>query len=132
MVRRLEHVKNDPDRVSRSIVFFSGHGFQVFTGKQLLLPQDYLKPPQGSLNDAISTFNLSTAVRYTDVLRHFFFIDACRNDVSKLRAKEQNLVGASIINVPTDRPVGAGFAKLLYGSAPGEQTWQPKTVRERL
>jgi len=128
----LEHVKKDPDRVSRSVVFFSGHGFQVFSGKQLLLPQDYLRPPQGSFNDAISTANLAEGVRYTSVLRHFFFIDACRNDTSKLRAKEETLVGARIINVPTGRQAGAGYAKLLYGSAPGDQTWQPKTATEGL
>lgn len=128
----LGNVKEDPDSVSRSVVFFSGHGFQVYSGKQLLLPQDYLQPPEGSFNDAISTANLAEGVRYTSVLRHFFFIDACRNDTSKLRAKEQTLVGASIINVPTGKKAGRGYAKLLYGTSPGDETWQPKTVNEGL
>jgi hypothetical protein len=127
----LQSVTGDENDVSRSIVFFSGHGCQILTGKQLLLPQDYLKPPEPTLNDALSTANLAAAVPYSAVKRHFFFIDACRNDTAKLRVAEQDLTGRKTLRLPLGATQPGGYAKLLYAAAPGEQAWQPKSVDEQ-
>jgi hypothetical protein len=121
-------VTQDSEGVSGSTFFFSGHGFQVT--KQLLLPCDYLHPKKQSVNRAISTANVYDALLYTTVKRHFLFVDACRNDTSKLRTADQSIIGERILNVPfgTVTPRTEGFEKILYASAVGEQTWQLNDV----
>jgi hypothetical protein len=47
---------------SRSFFFFSGHGLEIHQNKQILLPMDYLAPPEPSWNDAISTENLQNGL----------------------------------------------------------------------
>jgi|HubBroStandDraft_4_1064222.scaffolds.fasta_scaffold00210_8 hypothetical protein len=127
--KALKAVTVDPKDASGSIFFFSGHGFEVT--KQLLLPRDYLHPDYESVNRAISTANIYDALLYTTMQRHFLFIDACRNDTSKLRTADRDITGERILNVPLGKaPRTQGFEKILYASAPGEQTWQLDDVSQ--
>ena len=65
---------------SRSIFFFSGHGLEVTQDMQILLPSDYLSPPNRNVNMAISTYNLHYGLQALPMPEHFLFLDACRND----------------------------------------------------
>src|SRR5690606_23393004 len=69
---------------SRSFFFFSGHGLQVTEDCQILLPQDYLRPPAENVDRALSTQNLANGVKPLKTPHHFFFLDACRNDHNNL------------------------------------------------
>jgi hypothetical protein len=83
---------------SRGLFFFSGHGLESTQGCQLLLPSDYLAPPEPNINDAISTSNLLYGLGSLKVTEQLFFVDACRNDHKELRGK--NMVGATIKKKP--------------------------------
>jgi hypothetical protein len=109
---------------TRSLFFFSGHGIEVYERRQILLPQDYLKPPVRNVNRALSTFNLSAGMRATKLSRHFFFIDACRNDSFRFRSF-QDVDGAMILNVPLGLQ-GDRAAPIMYASAGGDKAWQPQ------
>jgi hypothetical protein len=82
---------------SRSFFLFSGHGLEIFEDKQLLLPSDYLKPPLGSVNNALSTLNLAHGLKALRVPRHFLFVDACRNDHDSL-SNYAPLEGKTVLN----------------------------------
>jgi hypothetical protein len=112
---------------SRGLFFFCGHGLEIAQDAQVLLPSDYLRRPGRSVNDALSTANLLKGLPFSPVPNHFLFLDACRNDVPRLR--EYVLEGRSILNqrqaalANRDSLTGA-----LYASATGSQTWQPRTI----
>ena len=56
----------------------------------MLLPGDYLKPPGGVLNDAVSTLNLIECLPLLGgVSSSVMLLDACRNDVDDLRSPRQ-------------------------------------------
>lgn len=109
---------------SRGFFFFSGHGIEVRSDHQVLLPSDYLAPPNPSLNDAISTNNLFRGLLCDPVPLHLLFIDACRNDHDALVA--ENITGAQILNTGGRRNTGV-IVDLLRATASGFQAWQPKT-----
>ncbi|KRR24087.1 hypothetical protein CQ14_15215 [Bradyrhizobium lablabi] len=108
---------------SRGLFFFSGHGLESTQGCQLLLPSDYLAPPEPNINDAISTSNLLYGLGSLKVTEQLFFVDACRNDHKELRGK--NMVGAKILVeeeaaiLPPDL-----MTPVLYSTGPGQRSWE--------
>jgi hypothetical protein len=114
---------------SRGLFFFSGHGLEVNQDGQILLPSDYMRPPLRAVNEAISTENLRKGLASSPVPNQFLFIDACRNDVQKLR--EFLVKGREILNVR--QAVGTNpdtLTGILYASASGTQTWQPRELEQ--
>lgn len=108
---------------SRGLFFFSGHGLESTQGCQLLLPSDYLAPPEPNINSAISTSNLLYGLGSLKVTQQLFFVDACRNDHKELRGK--NMVGAKILTeeetavLPPDL-----MTPVLYSTGPGQRSWE--------
>jgi len=110
---------------SRAIFFFSGHGLEVTPDKQILLPGDYLSPPNRNVNMALSTYNLHYGLQALPVPEHFLFLDACRNDNEKLR--ELNLEGWSVLNpCPSWRTnPNVTSSPIVYATASGETAYEP-------
>jgi hypothetical protein len=108
---------------SRGLFFFSGHGLESTQERQLLLPADYLAPPEPNINDAISTSNLRYGLGSLKVNQQLFFIDACRNDHKELRGKE--MVGRKIL-VEEDTSVLPPelLTPVLYSTGPGQRSWE--------
>ena len=79
----------------RSLFFFSGHGIELRLSHQVLLPSDYL-PPDGSVNESISTRNLIDWLPYlSGVSSHVLLLDGCREDIAELRGS--NLGGEDLL-----------------------------------
>lgn len=110
----------------RSLFFFSGHGMELRTNYQVLLPSNYLRPPNQPRDEAISTRNLIDSVPYlTRVSSHVLLLDGCRNDVDKLRGK--NVKGATILNDELPGAVNPLFEQgVLYSTASGLRAYSPK------
>ncbi|MDB5730666.1 MAG: hypothetical protein JWQ03_561, partial [Variovorax sp.] len=72
-------------RLSRGLMFFSGHGAEVDAERQILLPCDYLAGAMPSPNDAIGTENIRQGLALLPMSQVLLFIDACRNDSAALR-----------------------------------------------
>jgi len=114
---------------SRSLFFFSGHGLEVWQEQQILLPCDYLRPPLGNVNDAISTANLRKGLASSPVPNHFLFVDACRNDVEQLR--QFGVEGRETLNVRNSASTNPdSLFGTLYAAASGTQTWQPRELAQ--
>ncbi len=110
---------------SRSLFLFSGHGLEMFEDKQILLPADYLCPPLCSVNKAVSTLNLSRGLKALKVPRHFFFLDACRNDHDSL-TNVSTVEGTQILNELKNSLNNPDcLVPLFYASAAGQQAFQP-------
>jgi hypothetical protein len=115
---------------SRAVLFFSGHGVEVLTNRQLLLPSDYLRPPVENLNDAVSTAFTVAGLSGLAVPQVVFFLDACRNDVPRLR--NQDVEGRKLLPIPVAAETNPDQVSLLYyAAASGQQTWQPFEVKDR-
>lgn len=112
---------------SRSMFFFSGHGLEVLEDRQILLPADY----DPTLPDeAISTENVARGLKSTKLPLHFLFLDACRNDHGNLGQYEP-LKGSPILSAPASKAMNPDcFVPILYGSASGNQAFQPRTPAE--
>lgn len=111
--------------VARMLFFFSGHGIEVSTQNQMLLPQDYLGGVLPNYNDALSTANLLNATDNLPAAFRFFFVDACRNDYQSLR--QLLPTGQAILPVyPAHQNYqGAQCQALLYATSPALRAWQP-------
>jgi hypothetical protein len=108
---------------SRALFFFSGHGLEVHQEHQVLLPSDYLQPPEPSWNDAISTDNLAKGLAALAVPHQLFLLDACRNDHYELRAKR--VTGTDILSEDESARVNPRLvAPMLYATASGQQAFQ--------
>src|ERR1700722_6702246 len=115
---------------SRSMFFFSGHGLEVTEEMQILLPQDYLRPPVPQYNRAIGTNNLRRGLKALKVARHFVFLDACRNDHENLKQQDA-IEGERILNpVIGVRRNPRCLVPLFFASAAGEQAFQPVDPRQ--
>lgn len=122
----MEQLPPEHAEQSRSLFFFSGHGLEIATDRQILLPCDYLSPPGPVLNDAISTYNLYGGLRKLAIGEQLFMLDACRNDHAELR--EADLKGADILNVwPAYQSNPDLIAPLVYATASGQQAWEPSS-----
>src|SRR3984893_15006707 len=115
-----------PPTPGRSLFFFSGHGLELKQSHQVLLPCDYLHPPIGNFNEAISTRNLIDCLPFLQrIASHILLIDACRNDFDKLRGR--NIRGADILNDDVPGATSADCDRgVLYATASGRQAYQPK------
>jgi len=82
----IDELDAEDAKKSMGFFFFSGHGLEVQTDNQVLLPTDYLRF-KNQLNDAVPTNNLKVGNADLQVGSLFLFLDACRNDNSRLRAK---------------------------------------------
>ena len=109
---------------STSFFFFSGHGFEVHSQEQLMLPSDYLAPPTKNVSKGMSTLHLYEALGDLTLNEQLFFVDACRNDVDSLR--EKNPRGETILNEPNpDAANPARIAALFHATSSGQQAFQP-------
>ena len=110
---------------STSIFFYSGHGFEVHSQEQILLPSDYLSPPTRNVNKGISTRHLHIGMSDLKLNEQLFFVDACRNDVDDLRKK--NPRGETILNQPGPDSVNSErISALFHATASGQQAFQPR------
>jgi hypothetical protein len=117
---------------SRSVFFFSGHGLEITEEMQVLLPQDYLRPPVMQYNRAIGTNNLRRGLKGLKVNRHFLFMDACRNDHDNLQQYDP-IEGAPILNQPRGQCRNPhSLVPLFFSSAAGRESFQPRNPREGL
>lgn len=117
-------------QASRSLFFFSGHGVEIHQNQQVLLPADYLAPVLGGVNDAISTANLVNGVACLPVPHHTFFVDACRNDVTRLR--ERRLEGSRILDETVSANANSDvIAPVLFASAAGTAAYQYRQTDKR-
>jgi hypothetical protein len=108
---------------SRGLFFFSGHGLESTQERQLLLPCDYLAPPEPNINAAISTSNLRYGLGSLKVNQQLFFVDACRNDHKELRGKE--MVGTKIlVEEDTSTLPPELLTPVLYSTGPGQRSWE--------
>ncbi|MGZ4757420.1 MAG: caspase family protein [Acidimicrobiales bacterium] len=115
---------------SRSLFFFSGHGIEMLPGRQILLPSDFLEPPVESADESLSTESLVNGVGSLGVHHHLFFIDACRNDIAKLR--ELNLRGSTILSQSASTRLHPQLvAPILYATATGAPAFQPRNQGHR-
>ncbi len=110
---------------SRAFFFFSGHGLQVHHGKHLLLPSSYLGGDEPSWDEAIGTSNLLYGLESLEIPDRFYFLDACRNDLPKLRAKRPE--GQRILSEDEAALAFAGLrtGALFFATNNSLQAWQP-------
>jgi hypothetical protein len=111
---------------SRSFFFFSGHGLEVIDSYQILLPSDYLRPPLESVELAVSSLNLMKGLKALAVPQHFFFLDACRNDVGEMLSNRP-IEGTRALPEPENDPNkarGTSYVHLFYAAASGSQAFQ--------
>jgi hypothetical protein len=111
-------------QASRAVFFFSGHGIEVLPERPMLLPSDYLVPPNCLTSRAIGTYNLTTGLRALAMRQHFFFFDACRNDHQRLR--EMGVDGQNVLNPnPSYRAPAGLIAPIVYATGTGSAAWAP-------
>ncbi len=117
---------------SRALFFFSGHGLQVHSQNQLLLPMDYLGGELPNWDNALSTFNLLAGLDAVEVPDRLYFVDACRNDFPAIRAKRPR--GRSIL--PEDETAASypatRVSAMLHATAASLQAWSPVDPSEGL
>jgi hypothetical protein len=115
-------------RGCRSFFFFSGHGVEFHLKKQCLLPADFPIPddqprPQERVDKVIGTGNLVEAMSGLRVPSHFFFLDACRNDVDGLKAS-MPIEGYPILPIPTVRGATSSSIFRFHATTTGTQAFQ--------
>jgi hypothetical protein len=115
---------------SRAFFFFSGHGLQVHHGKHLLLPSSYLGGDEPSWDEAIGTSNLLYGLESLEIPDRFYFLDACRNDLPKLRAKRPE--GQRILSEDEAALAFSGTraGALLFATNSSLQAWQPTDPKD--
>jgi hypothetical protein len=120
-------------RASRLVFFFSGHGMEMRQDEQLLLPGDYLRPPQEVVNRAINTGDLRQAMATSPVPVQLYFLDACRNDHPRLRQSGVTLRGTEVLNPVANAYANAELdAAVLYAATAGTQAFGPTAVADGL
>lgn len=119
---------------SRSVFFFSGHGFQFKPRQSLLLPSDFLRPAVGAptnepqraaaMGEAILLEGLTWAMRCVPIGTQLFFADACRSMPDALKA---DISGDPMLTQPPPSDardeVEAGI--IFAAAMPGEYAYQP-------
>jgi DNA-binding beta-propeller fold protein YncE len=116
-------------RASRSFFFFSGHGVELHAKRQCLLSCDFPMPREPGLPEqervdkVIGTANLADAMNGVDVPHHFFFLDACRDDMDNLKA-EVPLDGYPILPVPDVRGSRSNSIFRFHATETGNQAFQ--------
>jgi hypothetical protein len=109
-------------RKSRTIFFFSGHGVEMYPQRQLLLTSDYLQPSADAATQVLSTYNISLGMAALAANHQFFFIDACRNDVARLRATR----GLTVLKEPPPSRMNRDLVgPIFYAAGSGSLTWSP-------
>jgi len=123
----MEQLPREAATRSRALFFFSGHGLEMNLDRQILLPSDYLAPPGFNVNEAISTEFLRKGLASSPVPQQFLFVDACRNDVQRLR--EMDVEGRRTLNIRSSAHANPDvFAPLLYAAASGTRAYQPQEL----
>lgn len=108
---------------ARSLFFFSGHGIQLSRANQLLLPSDYADPAGGK-DEAIKTQNLFDCLSsLVTAPSHIVLLDACRNDVEKLRKVD----GTNVIDESESPGDPRLELRVLRATAFGLRAYQPTT-----
>jgi hypothetical protein len=112
-----------PLRKSRTMFFFSGHGLQA-NWDPLLLPSDYLFPPNGKpvLERCVSAREMAEWMKTHPAAEHLALFDACRNEFSPLAA-----IGSTANSVFPRNPPGPPprVAASMSATAPNAVAYQP-------
>jgi hypothetical protein len=126
----LAKLPRSSQEASRALFFFSGHGLEVVTENQLLLPSDYLGGPAPHWDAAISTHNLRHGLDHLAVPHRYYFVDACRNDFPEIRLMQPK--GAAILPQYPAAQVyrGVRAAAVLYATTSSLAAWQPRDPTE--
>lgn len=114
---------------SRCLFFFSGHGVEINTDKQVLLPADYLAKSPPMLTEAISTYNLYLGMGRLGIPVQCFLVDACRSDAEDLR-QQSGFDGAKILLEPFGGQNPKRNAPIVYAAATGTSTYQSRIPQE--
>jgi WD40 repeat protein len=118
----------DAAKASRSVFFFSGHGVEFHIKKQCLLPSDFPIPhdqpaPLERIDKVVGTGNLVDAMNGVRVPHHFFFLDACRNDLDGLKG-EMPIEGHPILPIPSVRGSYANSIFRFHATTTGTRAFQ--------
>jgi hypothetical protein len=116
---------------SRGLFFFSGHGLEQVKGHQLLIPSDYLRPPNRNPNRALSTRNLSSGLATSKVPLQLFLLDACRD--APMLPTGARLTGTDVL--PESGPQNSRksyFSPILYATNSGQQAFQQRSPEQGL
>jgi hypothetical protein len=115
---------------SRVLFFFSGHGVEIYPQKQLLLPCDYLRPPAHAASQAMSSYNISVGMAALAAKHQFFFVDACRNDLERLR-ETQSLDGLKILDEKVPGLLNRALVgPIFYAAGSGSVAWSPISPKD--
>ena len=129
--RRMLDLPKPSAEKSRALFFFSGHGVEIHHQTQILLPSNYLGPPDfDAFNEAINPWNLHKALASTSIPNQFFFIDACRNDDVDLRGKD--IKGATILQEHESAHAHSRVAPIFYATEPGMEAYSPTDPNDGL
>jgi hypothetical protein len=115
----------------RAFFFFSGHGIELYEGKQILLPTDYLEPPE-DLNQALSTQQIRLGMRQLRVPHVYFFLDACRNADREMRERNVLVEGQGVVSAGGSHlTYQTGIvAPLIYAAASGGSALEPADPKD--
>jgi hypothetical protein len=121
-------IQGVPAGKSRTLFFFSGHGVQS-NWDPLLLPSDYLFPPDGTpgLENCVSTKEMMEWMKTHPVGEHFALFDACRNEFSPLRNKASTANRVFPKNPPGPPP---RVVASVSATAPNSVAYQSRNVEE--
>jgi hypothetical protein len=109
---------------SRGLFFFSGHGFESTSGNQVLLPSDYLTPPNRNPQRALAVAHLAQALGASGVRVQLFFLDACRNAPNL----PNPIVGRTVLRDRDNNTTTPNYvAPILYATNSGQQAFQHPT-----
>lgn len=114
-----------PDNAT--LFYFAGHGIQRSKGDSVLLLEDFLGgPSQNLLDHAVSTSNIYNGMANfisTPSLakKQFYFIDACRSDIPKLRQFEAQQT-ASVFMIEAGG-IDDRTAPMFFASVAGRETY---------
>lgn len=114
---------------SKALFFFSGHGLELYQDEHLLLPADVLAPPGSNFLDSLRVQNLRRGMTGLKVRSQQFFVDACRNDHSRLRARRVALRGTDVLEEEGSAWTNPDVvAPVVYATAAGAQAYQETSV----
>jgi hypothetical protein len=120
--------QSDPAKKSRTLFFFSGHGIQS-NWDPLILPSDYLFPPDGNpiLENCVNSNEMLKWMSTHPVKEHLAILDACRNEFSPLSTK-----GSTANRVFPMNPVGSPprVVARMSATAPNSVAYQSSKVED--
>ncbi len=120
----------DAAKASRGVFFFSGHGLEQMRGQPVLIPSDYLRPPNRTWNRALSMRNLASGLAASKVPLQLFLLDACRD--APLLPNGARLTGTDVLPETAPQSRRPYFSPILYATSSGQQAFQQPSPEQGL